>query len=723
MDAPRRPRYHAPSGMVGGKFGGKAGGRGGAMATASEAAAMPRPQQRLEVALPVPLPQTFTYLHVPGAGSERRAATVGDLVEVVFGRRRRLVGLVVAADEPAPPSANAELPAVAEAEPTPPRRLRDITRVLPPEYRLDGERRRLAEWLAGYYALPVGEVVPLFHPPSPGTAAGASPRRAEVPYPSVDAQVTSLTAAQEAAVADGRRRLAEGRFGAVLLHGVTGSGKTEVYLTLIAEALALGRGALFLLPEIALTPQTLSRISARFGDAAAAVHSGLSAGRRCRVHEQAARGELRVVVGPRSALFAPVRDLGLIVVDEEHEASYKQDEKPRYHARHAALVRGRECGALVVLGSATPDLETLANANDGRYGRWELPERLGAPLPAVEIVDVRGGGAPDGISPPLDEALAGALDRGEQAILFYNRRGFARALQCAGCGAAAACPDCDIAVTYHLRPRRLLCHYCGHTRAVPAACETCGQAAFVPAGAGTEKVELHLQGRFPQARLLRLDRDTTTGRDSHHRILAAFARGEADILLGTQMVAKGHHFPGVSLVGVLAADDGLGLPDFRAAERSFQLLSQVAGRAGRAGRGLVLLQAWQPEHPVIRAAAAHDYAAFAAAELEVRRALGYPPFRRLARIGVAARRQALAAEAAGALGRALREQFPAGPVTVLGPAPAVFERLLDRYRFQVLLKGDLNLRHKAWLASCLRALAAGYPGVEVLHDIDPVSCY
>jgi primosomal protein N' (replication factor Y) len=694
------------------------------MTTSSEQARGPRPQQRLEVALPVPLPQTFTYLHVPGEGSERRVVTAGDLVEVVFGRRRKLTGLVVAAGEPAVPTApDGTAPADGGDAAAPPRRLRDITRVLPPEYRLDSDRRRLADWLAGYYALPLGEVVPLFHPPAPGTATGASPRRAEAPYPTVDAGVTSLTAAQQAAVQDGRQRLAAGRFGAVLLHGVTGSGKTEVYLTLIAEALALGRGALFLLPEIALTPQTLSRIAARFGDDVAAVHSGLSAGRRCRVHEQAARGEVRVVVGPRSALFAPVRDLGLIVVDEEHESSYKQDEKPRYHARHAALVRGRECGALVVLGSATPDLETFVNASEGRYGRWVLPDRLGASLPEVRIVDVRGGGAPDGVSVPLDEAIGGVLERGEQAILFYNRRGFARSLQCAGCGAAAACPDCDIAVTYHLRPRRLLCHYCGHTRPVPGACESCGHAGFVPSGSGTEKLELHLQGRFPQARLLRLDRDTTSGRDSHHRILAAFARGEADILLGTQMVAKGHHFPGVSLVGVLAADDGLGLPDFRAAERSFQLLSQVAGRAGRAGHGQVLLQAWQPEHPVIAAAAAHDYGSFAAAELDVRRGLGYPPFLRLARLGVAARRQALAAEAAGALGRALREQFAAGPVTVLGPAPAVFERLMDRYRFQVLLKGDLTVRHKAWLASCLRALAAGFPGVEVMHDFDPVSSY
>lgn len=683
----------------------------------------PRPVQRLEVALPVPLVQTFTYLHQPGAESDQRAVTAGDLVEVVFGRRRRVVGLVVAATEPATPVA-----AAAEADPSAPGatagpRLRDITRVFPPEYRLDGERRRLADWLAAYYALPLGEVVPLFHPPSPGTSAGTARRSAPPRYPLVDAEVMQLTGAQEAAVADGRRLLAARSFAAVLLHGVTGSGKTEVYLTLIAAALEADLGALFLLPEIALTPQTLSRIAARFGDRVAAVHSGLSAGQRSRVHEKAARGELRVVVGPRSALFAPVRDLGLIVVDEEHESSYKQDEKPRYHARHAALVRGRECGALVVLGSATPDLESLANARSGRYGLWELPERLGAPMPAVDIIDMRGGTAPDGLTPTLDEAIAATLERGEQAILFYNRRGFARALQCADCGTAAACPDCDIAVTYHLRPRRLLCHYCGHTRPVPSACEACGHATFLPSGAGTERIELHLQGRFPQARLLRLDRDTTSGRDSHHRILAAFAGGEADILLGTQMVAKGHHFPGVSLVGVLAADDGLGLPDFRAAERSFQLLSQVAGRAGRTGAGRVILQTWQPDHPVIGAVARHDFHAFAEAELAVRRELGYPPYRRLLRVGLAARRQADAATAASALAGALRQELGGKSIAVLGPAPAVFERLMDRYRFQILLKGDLSPGLKSWLAGCLRALEDSYPRVDVMHDIDPVSSY
>jgi primosomal protein N' (replication factor Y) len=646
--------------------------------------------QRVEVAVPVPLDRTFTYRHVPGP--EGRAVVAGDLVVVPFGRRR-VSGLVVAAGELAPD--------VRELEGV---RLKDLRGVFGPEYAIRDDRRRLADWLADYYMLPLGEVVPLFHPPRPGTRARGG-RTALEAYPQVDRQDLVLSPAQAAAVAAGRAHLASGRFAGMLLHGVTGSGKTEVYLTLIEAALDLGRGAIFLLPEIALTPQTLGRIAARFGDRVAAIHSGLSAGQRCRVHEGAARGEIDVVVGPRSALFAPVRDLGLIVVDEEHETSYKQDEKPRYHARHAALVRGRECGGLVVLGSATPDLESLRNVREGRLELHELPERMGGSLPVVEIVDLKTG-ATDGFTPALSEAMRTSLAAGRQIILFYNRRGFARVLQCTGCGEVVMCPNCDIGLTYHLRPRRLLCHYCGFTRSVPPECPACDSEAVRPSGGGTEKVELHLQAAFPEARVLRLDRDTTTRRGSHHEILAAFARREADILVGTQMVAKGHHFPHVGLVGVLAADDGLGLPDFRAAERVFQLLTQVAGRSGREGEGRVLFQAWQPEHPVILAAAGHDYEAFAAAELPAREAVGYPPGRRLLRLGVTG-----------------RGSFRRPDLTVLGPAPAVFPRLHDRFRFQILVKGTLNRREKAWLAGVLADARAGLRGIDVIHDVDPVSVY
>jgi primosomal protein N' (replication factor Y) len=509
----------------------------------------------------------------------------------------------------------------------------------------------------------------------------------------------------------------------VLIHGVTGSGKTEVYLSAIAAALARGRGAIYLLPEIALTPQTLARISARFGGRAAALHSALSAGERCRVHEGAARGEIRVVVGPRSAVFAPVRDLAVIVVDEEHETSFKQEEKPRYHARHAALARGRIASAAVLLGSATPDLESYRNAITGRYRRVVLERRLGAELPPVSLVDLRGKPAADGFSARMTEAIEQTLAADRQVVLYYNRRGFARALQCADCGEAAVCPRCDIALTYHLRPRRLLCHYCGFARSVFSACPACAGESFVAAGGGTEKVEMALHALFPGVATLRLDQDSTRRRGSHARILAAFAAREASILVGTQMVTKGHHFPGVELVGVLAADDGLTLPDYRAAERAFQLLTQVAGRAGRTRPGRVVFQTYRPEDPVIQAAAAHDYEAFIGSELETRQQLDYPPFQRLIRLAVNGRRLGAVERAAAVLAAAVSEQLANRGVTVLGPAPAVFPRLQDRHRRQILLKGQLSIRQKRWLAACTRALESSERGVSAFVDVDPLTIY
>ena len=670
--------------------------------------------QLVEIVLPVPLAQVFSYRYQPGQVVGRESALEpGDLVAVPFGRRKSVTGLVVGVVDLA--SDVREVDGV---------KLRDVLKVFPAEYRITGDRRRLADWLASYYVLPLGEVVPLFHPPAPGTRArGSGHDTAQSPYPSVDPDNITLTDAQERAVQAAEKLLVSRSFGALLLHGVTGSGKTEVYLNVISLALEAGRGAIYLLPEIALTPQTLSRISARFGDRVAAIHSGLSAGQRCRVHEQAARGEIQVVVGPRSALFAPLRDLGVIIIDEEHETSYKQDEKPRYHARHAALVRGRENKAVVMLGSATPDLESMVNALDGRFELLELPDRMGGELPLVEVVDMRGGGNLEGFTPALTEAMNHTLEQGRQIILYYNRRGFARVLQCQDCGEVVMCPHCDIGVTYHLRPRRLLCHYCGFTRQIPDTCPDCGAKEFLPAGGGTEKVELNLQAHFPDARILRLDHDTTRRRGSHRRILTAFAMGEADILVGTQMVAKGHHFPNVSLVGVLAADDGLCLPDYRSSERSFQLLTQVAGRSGRTGAGRVIFQTWRPDDPVIQAAAAHDYAAFLAAETPERKALGYPPFKRLLRLGVTGRRMGHAEEAARQLAEAVRASLKGPGIEILGPAPAVFPRLKDRYRFQILIKGTLGKKEKKWLGVCLRSFKEGFRGVDVVHDIDPVSMY
>jgi primosomal protein N' (replication factor Y) (superfamily II helicase) len=669
--------------------------------------------QLVEIALPVPLARTFSY-RVPQdeAAISGTPLCVGDLVEVPFGRRKRVVGLVVGIG-----SIDAGEKEIDGA------RLRDVTRVFAEEYRVQGDRLALAKWLAEYYLLPLGEIVPLFHPPAPGTRVRRNKAREEHSYPQVDQAEIVLTRAQQEAMDVGGEALRTGAFLPLLLHGVTGSGKTEVYLNLIEQALESGKGALFLLPEIALTPQTMARIHARFGDTAAAIHSAMSAGQRCRIHEGAARGEIRVVVGPRSALFAPIPDLGVIIVDEEHDTSYKQDEKPRYHARNAALIRGKENQALVVLGSATPSLESMANAQSGRYRLMELPDRMGAELPAVELVDLRGQPGSEGFSPPLIEALSATLQEGRQAILYYNRRGFARALQCRDCGEVVQCPRCDIALTVHLRPRHLLCHYCGFQQAVGGSCPDCGSQEFLSGGGGTEKVELSLQAHFPEARILRLDHDTTRRRGSHDRILAEFAGGQADILVGTQMVAKGHHFPGVSLVGVLSADDGLGLPDFRASERSFQLLTQVAGRAGRTGAGKVIFQTYRPEDPVIVAASMHDFAAFLAEELALREALVYPPFGKLLRLGISGRRMGQTEEAAESLAGAIRSTLNRSGLSILGPAPGVFPRINDRYRFQLLLKGALRQNEKRWLIECLDSFRSGFRGVDVMHDVDPLIVY
>jgi len=676
----------------------------------------------VEVVVPVPLPDGFTYRWCPPEDSpddssvespddNAPAPRRGDLVKVPFGRRRGVIGLVT--DVSSAPAGITEIEGV---------KLRDVERILPVEYHLSAERRRLARWLSEYYALPLGEVVPLFHPPAPGTRY-RKPRRPEIEYPDVDVHNVTLTEPQREAVDLAVGHLERREFGTVLVHGVTGSGKTEVYLQVIERALALGRSAIYLLPEIALTPQTLARITTRFPDRVAAIHSGLSAGERCRVHEAAARGELSVVVGPRSALFAPMSDLGVVIVDEEHETSYKQSEKPRYHARHAALVRGRENAAVVVLGSATPDLESHENGRCGRYVTVRLPDRIGSTLPQVEIVDLRGGGGQDGFSPRLLERMGETLAQDRQVILYYNRRGFARVMQCQQCGEAIGCPRCDIGLTYHLRPRRLLCHYCGFTRPVPDKCPECASSGFLPAGGGTEKVELSLAAYFPDASVLRLDHDTTRRRGSHGRILAAFAGGEARILVGTQMVAKGHHFPQVGLVGVLAADDGLTLPDFRASERSFQLLTQVAGRAGRTRPGHVVFQTFQPEHTVIRTAADHDYQSFVDDELVSRRQLLYPPFRRLARLGLSGKRLGVTETAASTLARVVRDGLDTPDREVLGPAPAVFPRLHDRYRFQILVKGSISIREKAWLAGCLRSLQETYRGLDLVLDVDPIGLF
>lgn len=507
--------------------------------------------------------------------------------------------------------------------------------------------------------------------------------------PAVPDRPPELTPEQGAAVAEIGAALEQGRHERFLLFGVTSSGKTEVYLRALQRCLELGRSAIILVPEIALTPQTVARFRARVGEVAV-LHSGLSDAERHDQWSALAAGRRRVVVGARSALFAPAQRLGLIVVDEEHEGSFQQESAPRYHAREVALERARLEQAVCVLGSATPALESWQAAREGRLRRLDLPRRVaGGRLPEVTVVDMRRQKPQQGhwlvVSEPLRQALEQSLERAERAILFLNQRGFAPAWHCRACGGSVHCPRCDVALTYHRWRRCALCHYCLQEAAPPERCKACG-APVVLVGVGTERAEEALQRMFPAARVARMDRDTMLRRESYERVLADFGAGRVDFLLGTQMVAKGLDFPEVTVVGVLNADSSLHHPDFRAAERCFDLVAQVSGRAGRGPRGgRVVVQTWRPEHPAIRAAVRHDYPAFAEQELEERRAFAYPPCARVVRVLVEAedgpRADRLAAAAAAELRTAA-----APSCQVLGPAAMPVERLRDRVRRQVLLK-------------------------------------
>jgi primosomal protein N' (replication factor Y) len=515
-----------------------------------------------------------------------------------------------------------------------------------------------------------------------------------------------------------------------LLHGVTGSGKTEVYLRAIAEVLEAGRQALILVPEITLTHQIVARVRARFGDQVAVLHSGLKPGERLAQWERLRSGQTVIAVGARSALFAPLDALGLIVIDEEHDGAYKNDEGFRYHARDLAERIAREAHCPLILGSATPSLETRHSADLGRIRRLSLPRRVGGrPLPAVEIVDLAKEKAknPRGrklvLSKPLRSAIQQALDQGGQTILFLNRRGFSTRIFCFQCGHAERCDDCDVALVYHAADYQLRCHYCDLVRAVPESCNGCGDPETALLGVGTERLEEEVRSVFPGARTMRLDRDVASRRGHTESVLRALKDGEVDIVIGTQMVAKGHDFPGVQLVGVVAADIGLHLPDFRAAERTFQLLTQVAGRAGRADRpGRVVVQTFVPDHYALAPVASHDFEGFYREEIEHREALGYPPFAGLTRIVVHAEEVDQAREAAQTLARAARSQIPDGArVELLGPAPAPIAKLRGRFRFMLLIKGEDDALVRLISLAIIKASKRLPRAVQTALDARPVN--
>lgn len=512
------------------------------------------------------------------------------------------------------------------------------------------------------------------------------------------------------------------RFQTFLLHGVTGSGKTEVYLRVIEQALARGRTALILVPEIALTPQLGARFRARFGDQVATFHSALTVAERRDEWERVAEGKARIGLGARSALFLPLSKIGVVIVDEEHETSFKQDESPRYHARDLAVVRGQHENAAVVLGSATPSLESKANADSDRYALVTLPIRVRSrPMPQVESVDLaKAARVGEGIfTERLATAVEETLRADRQVILFLNRRGFAPYIFCRDCGHAFRCSDCEVSLTLHRRRDALICHYCGFQTSAPDECPSCHSHKVDSFGLGTERVEGEIAQLFGNVPTARLDRDTVRTRADLERALERFGRGEAKILVGTQMVAKGHDFPGVTLVGVIAADAGLNFPDFRAAERTFQLLTQVAGRAGRGDDpGHVVIQAYETEHYALQAAMKHDYEAFARQEIASRRELNYPPFSHLVLLRFESPGEAAALDAAKSVAERMRASARDCGVHVLGPAPAPLSRLRGLFRMQILLKG----KQRGSLRKVVHEAMSRPPrNVRQIVDIDPLN--
>jgi primosomal protein N' (replication factor Y) len=656
----------------------------------------------VRVALDVPLARLFDY-----AVPETLLAQAGDRVVVPFGVRQQLGVVIEAGAESAVPAA----------------RMKSVAAVLDEAPRLTDEWLQFMRFLSSYYQRPLGETILASLPPRLRSVKPL-PRKAlaaaEGEVSPMLAATHRLTSAQEQAVQ--RIAAAAGTFAAFLLHGVTGSGKTEVYLHLIAGVAARGQQALVLVPEISLTPQLEARFREAFPRTRLAVmHSGLEDVARTAAWLQAARGEASIVLGTRLAVLAALPKLGLIVVDEEHDPSFKQQEGLRYSARDAAVYRARLAGCPVVLGTATPSLETWHNWRTGRYERVELAERAapGARLPDVRIVDMARDPPDGGLTRALWAALQERLSAGEQSLLFINRRGYAPVLACEACGWAAACQRCTARMVLHSADRRLRCHHCGAEASIPRACPTCGNVDLRALGRGTQRIEETLQARFPGARVVRIDRDSARRRGELARTLEDIRRGEGDILVGTQLLAKGHDFPGLTLVGVLNADTALVSTDYRAAERLFAVLAQVAGRAGRRERaGEVLVQTRYPGHPLFAALARHDFAGFAEAELEQRRDAGFPPFV----FEAALRAEAPKLETAM---RFLREtaasvDAPDG-LTVYDPVPNIITRRADFERAQILIQSPSRPALQGYLgALSARLFADARRDVRWHLDVDPI---
>ena len=671
----------------------------------------------VSVAVPRPLDAFFSY----GIPNDERAYRPGTWVRVPFGRST-VIGFVVESPKPI-----SELPASVD-----PSKLKSILESGDEEDRIPPDVFALCEWASKYYAQPLGELLAAACPPA---SLGLRSTNREAKF------VSRNTVAQREIFLNDEQKIALEGMDALrarpaalrvaLLHGVTGSGKTEVYIELAKRVLAAGKGVLLLVPEIALTSQLHERLESGIGETVARWHSAMPDAKRRDQGAALRRGEIRVVVGARSAVFAPIQDLGLILVDEEHDPTYKQEDRVHYHARDLSIVRGKNADALVVLGSATPSLESRERVREGKYAGFELKARYSTGgMPAIELIDLGDEVLVEGIQASIAQktltAIQETLARGEQAMIYLNRRGFAAFLRCRDCGEVSECPNCSISLTVHKRSRELRCHVCGHAEAIPDFCPKCQAVDLDPIGAGTESLEEELPKILPDVKILRLDRDAVTSASRLEKTLNAFRNGEAQILLGTQMLAKGHDFPKVTLVVVVLADALFRYPDFRAPERALQILSQVSGRAGRAELpGRVLIQTYQPDAPVLAVLLGERTEEdFLAEELELRQALSYPPFGRMARLRLESTERNEAVSRCEAIAIALRAAQPGIEkdesglrLEYLGPSEAFLERAKGIFRWDLLIKSS-SVRALSRSISVAKKLAARERWT-LLVDVDP----
>lgn len=597
--------------------------------------------------------------------------------------------------------------------------------IVPPPY------LQWSDWLSKYYVYPLGQILAMFAPPLKRKGRG-SKKKSPVPVGShSSANRPTLTPEQLQVVEAISRHTG---FSTHLIWGVTGSGKTEVYLSLIEQHLSQGKGALFLVPEISLTPQTVRRFSDRFGNQVALLHSQLTDREKTDQWWSIVSGEKKILIGARSALFCPVPNLGMIVIDEEHETSFKQEDHLRYHARDASIMLAKQLQIPLIMGSATPSLESFSLAQTGQHHLHEMKSRVAdRPMPLIEVVDLREHGEPSPslqlphwMTETLYSAMIETLSRGKQAALFLNRRGIAPSMICTACGFSWTCPNCSISLTVHGRGH-LLCHYCGYHENPPRHCTRCGEDDPKPLGAGTEQIESDVARLFPQARVARADRDEIQSREDLEHLVESMERQDVDILIGTQMIAKGLDFPGLDLVGVVLADVGLNVPDFRAAERAFQLLTQVAGRSGRHvtnnERGKVIIQTYNPQHPAVQFTLSHSYRDFASVELQTRDEMGYPPAGRLCSVRVSSSEQSIAEAGARTLHRwideLLRQRPQLGPIEILGPTEAPLSKLKGQHRFLLLLKSPQPLKLSQMMGTLLRSRTKSLSKLKISVDIDP----